>query len=206
MKTGLWIAAEPLLLASTSRTRRDLIEAAGIVVETEGPGVDERAVEAPLRERGAAPAEIAALLAREKALAVSRRRPGRIVVGADQTLDWQGRTFSKPPTLAAAREQILLLAGQTHQLHSAVAVARDGHVLSEMVSSATLTMRPFSEAFADRYIAAVGEAATSSVGGYQLEGLGIHLFAHIEGDHSTILGLPLLPLLDALRAQHCLAG
>ncbi|MDJ1158718.1 Maf family protein [Chelatococcus sp. SYSU_G07232] len=206
MTAGLWIAEQALLLASTSQTRRDMLEAAGLPVETENPGLDERAVEAPHRAAGAAPDRIAALLAREKALAVSRRRVGRLVVGADQTLDCEGRAFSKPADAEGAVAQILALAGRTHYLHSAVALTRDGDVLFETVTSAALTMRPLDESSVRRYVAAVGPAVTGSVGAYRLEGLGVHLFERIEGDHFTILGLPLIPLLAALRRERCLAA
>jgi septum formation protein len=151
------------------------------------------------------PGEIAALLAREKALFVSSRQPGRYVIGADQTLALGDRLFSKPAGRAQAAEQLRALAGRAHELHSAVAVARDGKILFGDVAIARMTMRRLDEAEIAAYLDAAGEAVTSSVGAYQLEGLGVHLFERIEGDHFTILGLPLLPLLAFLRSERRLA-
>ena len=194
---SLWIGPPPVL-ASASETRLRLLRAAGIPAEPEGSGVDERAVEAghatPLPPEAAA-----ALLAREKALAVSRRRPGRLVVGADQTLALDGRRFDKPATPDEAEAQLGRLAGRAHALHSAAALALDGRIVHEAAEAARLLMRPLDEAAIGAYVAAAGDAALASVGAYQLEGLGIHLFSEIAGDHSTILGLPLLPLLARLR-------
>ena len=200
---SLWLAARPLLLASKSAARRTLLENAGVPVEIEPADVDERAVEA--RARLADAEAVAVLLAREKAYAVAAKHPGRMVLGADQTLALGERRFSKPPNRAGAREQLSALRGKTHTLHSAVAVVAAGAVVFEHVDAARLTMRAFSDGFLDRYLNAVGGAATASVGGYQLEGAGVQLFERIEGDHFTVLGLPLLPLLDWLRRSGHLA-
>ncbi|GGC51628.1 Maf family protein [Chelatococcus reniformis] len=205
MTDPFWLDAEPLLLASTSATRRDMLRAAGLPVETTAPLVDERAIDGPARSAGTPAAGIAALLAREKALAVSRRHPERLVLGADQTLACAGRVYDKPADATAAAVQLATLAGRSHTLHSAAALARDGRVLAELNAEAELVVRPLSDAFIARYIARVGEAATRSVGGYQVEGLGVQLFEAIRGDHFTILGLPLLPLLEALRRLGALA-
>jgi septum formation protein len=151
-----------------------------------------------------APVDIAALLAGEKALAVSARLPGRFVVGADQTLALGEQLFSKPAGRAQAAEQLRALAGRSHDLHSAVAVARNGKILFSDVSAAQMTMRQLTGADIRAYLDHAGEAVTSSVGAYQLEGLGVHLFERIEGDHFTILGLPLLPLLAFLRSERLL--
>ena len=180
-----------------------LLANAGISYEAIPADIDERAVQ---KDSGlAAPGEIARLLAEKKALFVSSRKPGRYVVGADQTLALEHRLFSKPAGRAAATEQLRLLAGRSHELHSAFAVARDGKILLADVSIARMTMRPLSEGEIDAYLDRAGEAVTTSVGGYQLEGLGVHLFERIEGDHFTILGLPLLPLLAFLRSERLLA-
>jgi septum formation protein len=178
--------------------RRRILEAAGIPVVVDPADLDERSIEAEHTKDGTGPERVALWLAREKALAVARRRPG-IVLGADQTLALGARRFSKPVSPAAVREQLSSLAGNTHALHSAVVVADSQQIVFETVESARLTMRPLSKDFLDSYLADAGERVTASVGAYQLEGLGVHLFERIEGDHSTILGLPLLPLLAFFR-------
>lgn len=195
----LWRGNAPLMLASKSATRRALLEAARLPFETISVEVDERALEAAAVAKGAEPAEVAAVLARAKALAGSARHPGRLVIGADQTLALGTEAFHKPADLAAARLQLERLAGGTHALHSAIAVASDGEVLLETVESAYLSMRRLDVPALDAYLTAAGDMVLTSVGGYQLEGLGIHLFERIAGDHSVILGLPLLPLLSYLR-------
>jgi septum formation protein len=198
----LWRGKSPLILASQSRARQALLTDAGISFEAVTAEIDERAVQ---QASGlSAPGEIASLLAREKALSVSARQPGNFVIGADQTLALGERLFSKPAGRAQAAEQLRALAGQRHELHSAVAVARDGKILFEAVAIAAMTMRRLGEAEIDVYLDEAGDAVTSSVGAYQLEGLGVHLFEQIEGDHFTILGVPLLPLLAFLRSQRLL--
>ena len=198
----LWRGKDPLILASQSRARQTLLANAGIDFEAVPAEIDERAVQQA--SRLAAPGDIAALLAREKSLSVSVRLSGRFVVGADQTLALGSRLFSKPAGRAQAAEQLHALAGGTHELHSAVAVARDRKILFETVTSARMTMRRLGDAEIEAYLDEAGEAVTSSVGAYQLEGLGVHLFERIEGDHFTILGLPLLPLLGFLRSERLL--
>ena len=199
----LWLAAEPLVLASRSKARRALLDAAGIPVEIRPADLDERTVAA--RAGTKPPAELAVLLARAKALDVARTTPGRLVLGADQVLALDGIIFSKPAGRAAARAQLAALRGKTHVLHSGLAVARGGDVLFACVAEARLTMRAFSDNFIETYLDTAGAAVTESVGGYQVEGIGIQLFERIDGDHSTILGLPLLPLIAFLRRQGCLA-
>jgi septum formation protein len=199
----LWCAAHPLVLASRSASRRAMLEAAGIPVEISVPQVDERAVEAAAGPLG--PVDAAVLLASEKAKAVARCLPGRLVTGADQTLALGTRRFDKPTDRAAARGQLMALAGNTHELHSAVAVARNDDILFAATDTARLTMRRLSEAFLDSYMEAAGTAVQDSVGAYQLEKLGIHLFERVDGDHFTILGLPLLRLLAFLRREGSLA-
>jgi septum formation protein len=199
----LWRGKYPLVLASQSRARQTLLADAGIKFEAVPAEIDERAVQQA--SNLTAPADIARLLAREKSLAVSARMSGRFVVGADQTLALGSRLFSKPAGRAQASEQLRALAGGTHELHSGVAVARDGKILFADVTSARMTMRKLGEAEIDAYLDEAGEVVTSSVGAYQLEGLGVHLFERIEGDHFTILGLPLLPLLAFLRSERLLS-
>lgn len=187
----------PLLLASQSAIRRSLLENAGIPVEVKPALLDERRLEA---EAGPLPAaEVAERLAQAKARAVSLEAPGRIVVGADQTLALEAQRFSKPADRAAAREQLLALRGKTHRLHAAVAVVVDGTTDFRCVETAALSMRPFSETFLERYLE--DRLVMTSVGGYRLEGPGIQLFERVEGDYFTILGLPLLPLLTHLRTK-----
>jgi septum formation protein len=200
----LWLADQPLVLASKSAIRGDVLRAAGLAIEVCPADIDERTIEQGSAARD--PGEIAALLAREKALAVAARLPGRVVLGADQTLALGERRFSKPTDRAAAREQLKLLRGQTHQLHTAIALVRDGVILFEHREAARLTMRVFSDRFLEHYLDAAGAAVTASVGGYQLEKTGIQLFERVEGDHFVILGLPLLPLLLHLRQAGWLAA
>jgi len=198
----LWRGKTPLILASQSRARQALLTQAGIDFKAVPAELDERALQ---QTSGlSAPGKIAAHLARAKALAVSSRQPGGYVVGADQTLALGTMLFSKPDGRAQAAEQLRALAGRSHELHSAVAVARDGEILFEEVATARMTMRRLGEAEIETYLDQAGEAVTTSVGAYQLEGLGIHLFERIEGDHFTILGLPLLPLLAFLRSERLL--
>jgi septum formation protein len=201
---ALWLAAEPLVLASKSAIRRSMIESAGIPVEVRPADVDERALEA--RAGVGHPGEVAQLLAREKARVVSALAGRRFVVGADQTLALGERRFTKPTDRLSARDQLRALAGRSHELHAAVAVARDGRVVFSHVDVARLTMRTLSERFLDFYLDAAGPAVMQSVGGYQIERLGVQLFDRIEGDHFTILGLPLFALLGFLRREGCLVG
>ncbi len=199
----LWRAEEPLLLASRSKVRQMLLVAAGIPVELRPANVDERGLEAAASSP--APGAIAALLAREKAAAVARLYPGRLTLGADQTLVLGAERFAKPADRAAARAQLRALCGRTHELHSAIAFARNAEVLFEHVGVARLTMRAFSERFLEDYLDAVGSAATAGVGAYQIEGLGIQLLESVDGDYFTVLGLPLMAALDFLRQRGCLA-
>jgi septum formation protein len=199
----LWLGKEPLVLASQSKARQTLLANAGIEFESDPADIDERAIQAS--SGLSAPSDIAKLLAREKAISVSIRRPTRYVVGADQTLALRARIFNKPAGRAQAADQLRALAGHCHELHAAVAVACDGKLLFEHVSIARMTVRPLRDAEIENYLETAGDAVTTTVGAYQVEGLGVHLFEHIEGDHFTILGLPLLPLLAFLRSRHLLS-
>jgi septum formation protein len=193
--------AGKVVLASSSPTRASMLAAAGFVVTSVPPRVDEEEVKASFRGEGADAAACAVALAEAKASRVSRRQPGELVIGADQMLDCEGIWFDKPADHGAARAQLVALRGRTHVLSSAACVFRDGERLWHTVTQARLTMRRFSDEFLEEYLSAAGEDVTSSVGAYKLEGLGVHLFSRVEGDWFTILGLPLLPLFDFLRAQ-----
>ena len=200
----LWLADQPLVLASRSDVRGKLLAAAGLWFEIRPAAIDERAVEA--QTGSPEPVAAAQLLARAKASAVSAERPGQLVLGADQTLARGPERFSKPADRAAAADQLRRLRGGTHELHSAIALVRDGEALFEHTDSARLTMRDFDDDFIATYLDAAGSAASASVGGYQLEGIGVHLFERVAGDYFTILGLPLLPLLAYLRQNGWVAG
>ena len=195
----LWLAPQPLVLASKSDVRGKILAAAGLRFEIRPAQIDERAVEVQAGPLDAAAA--ARLLARKKAETVAAAQAGRLVLGADQTLAHGSKRFSKPANRAEAAEQLRELRGRTHELNSALALVRDGELLFDCVDTARLTMRDFSDAFLNDYLDLAGGAALASVGGYQLEGAGVHLFERVEGDYFTILGLPLLPLLAFLRGK-----
>jgi len=203
---GLWMPAEPLILASGSAARAQMLKAVGVPFEIDKPTLDERAVEAPLRAAGAGGARIAAALAQAKALEVSARHPGRHVLGGDQTLQVGADLLNKPEGRAGGRDHLRLLSGRSHQLHAAGLLARDGDILLSVSDVATLTMRELSEDFIETYLDAAGEAVLGSVGAYQIEGLGLHLFERIEGQHPVIMGLPLQPLIEGLRKMRLLRG
>lgn len=200
----LWLADEPLVLASKSMIRRALLRDAGIPVEAHPADIDERAIEQQGAARDAG--ELAALLACEKARTIAVRLPGRLVLAADQTLALGERRFSKPGDRAGARQQLEALRGRTHELHTAVALVRESTIVFEHREVARLTMRAFSDSFLESYLDAAGAAVTASVGGYQLERIGIQLFERVEGDHFVILGLPLVALLRYMRQAGWLAA
>jgi septum formation protein len=201
----LWLGATPLVLASGSRTRLELLTAAGIPVEVVRPEVDERAIAEPLERRGVSAERVAITLATEKALCVARGRPGRHVLGADQTLACDGVMLHKPRDRAAAAQQLAFLSGRVHHLHAAVAIALDRQIVASFVGRAKLTMRSLSTPMIARYLDAAGDTVLGSVGGYQLERTGIHLFSRIGGDHTTILGLPMVETLKRLRRLRLVA-
>ena len=200
---ALWLADAPLILASQSKARRMLLNAAGVPVKADPADLDERGLEAGARSESAG--AVAALLAREKAIVVARKHGGGLTLGADQTLSFGAERLSKPQHRDAARAQLRALCGRTHELHSAIAFVQHGAVLFEHVGVARLTMRNFSERFLELYLRAASESVTASVGAYQLEGLGTQLFERVDGDYFTVLGLPLLEALEFLRRSGCLA-
>ena len=193
------MSAPPLILASASPSRRQLLADAGLSFEVEASGVDED--EAKLSLKTERPSILAETLADMKARRVSARHPDAFVIGGDSVLACDGRLFDKPATRAGARAQLLALGGRTHELWSAAVVARRGARIWHHNECTKLTMKPFSEAFVDAYLARAGDAILSSVGSYHLEGLGIQLFSRIEGDLFTARGLPLVPLLVFLARR-----
>ncbi len=194
----------PLILASASRSRSSILTAAGIAFDIVPADVDEAAVKSDMVS--ASPEAVAAALARTKALSVAAGSPRALVIGADQMLECEGRWFDKPTDQPTARRQLLALRGRSHRLISAVAVAFGNRILWECRDNARLAMRDFSETFIDSYLDTAGSAVLHSVGAYQLEGIGAQLFESVDGDFFTILGLPLLPLLDFLRREGILTS
>lgn len=195
-----------LVLASSSPFRRMLMENAGLAFQAMAADIDERGIERGLEETDARPEQVAVELARAKALDVSRRMPGALVIGSDQTMSLGDRVYHKPKDLEEAKRHVLSLSGKTHRLNSGIALARDGEILWDHLSHADLTVRTLSAHFVDGYVARCGEKLLGSVGAYQLEGEGIQLFSEIRGDYFTILGLPMLPLLDKLRDLRAIDG
>lgn len=192
-----------LVLASTSRIRGELLTQAGLAFTAMRPEVDENALK--ISAKGVSPGDLARSLAAAKAVSVTNRSPEALVIGADQVLNLAGKAFDKPASREEARQHLLQLRGQRHVLETAICCAKAGKIVWEHLGRATLTMRAFSESFLDDYLDHMGPEVTTSVGAYKLENLGIQLFDTIEGDYFTILGLPLLPLLDFLRRQGALA-
>lgn len=189
-----------LILASGSAIRRKVLEAAGVAFEVDVPRVDEEAAKASLRRDGLKPRDQADALAALKALSVSQRREG-LVIGADQMLAIEGETLDKPKDRAEARSHLMRMRGKSHELLCAAVIARGGEVIWRHIETPRLRMRQFSDAFLEDYLDRGGDALLSSVGAYQLEGLGAHLFERVDGDYFSVLGLPLLPLLAFLREQ-----
>jgi len=198
-------AGAPLILASSSAVRAELLRSAGVAFGVEPAAIDEAEIKAAFQAERRAAADCANALAEAKAMRVARRHPGSLVIGADQLLVCERSWFDKPIDRAAARAQLLALRGKRHELVSAVCVVRDGERLWHFVDRSTLTMRNFSDKFLEDYLDAGGAEILGSVGTYRLEGIGVQLFARIEGGHFAILGLPLLPLLDFLRGHGAVA-
>jgi septum formation protein len=197
---------EKIILASGSPFRKAMLEHAGVAVEAVPADLDERALEAPLKDSGASPEDVALVLAEAKAVDVSGRRPGVLVLGCDQTLSLGDEILHKPADMEEARRRLLALSGKTHNLNSAAVLARDGRVLWRHIGVASLTMRHLDPAFVGRHLARVGAKALQSVGAYQIEGEGIQLFEKVDGDHFTIVGLPLLAVLAELRRLGAIDG
>ena len=194
----------PIVLASASAVRARLLESAGVTVTVDPAGIGEEDVKASLKAEGASASLIADALADLKARQVSMRHPGALVIGADQVLECDGRLFDKPVDLTGAAETLRALQGRSHKLISAVVVSRDRNRIWQHTGEVRLTMRELDDEAIDRYLARAGNEVCRSVGAYQLEGLGVNLFRRVDGDFFTVLGLPLLPLLDFLRVQGAL--
>ena len=197
---------ERIVLASGSPFRKAMLEAAGVDIDVVPAKIDERSVEKTLEGTGASQEDVAQVLAEAKALDVSERSPGRLVLGCDQTLSLDDELFHKPADMEGARRHLLKLSGKTHQLNSAAVLARNGEALWRDVGIARLTMRKLEPAFIGRHLARVGPMALNSVGAYQIEGEGVQLFEKIDGDYFTIVGLPLLAVLRELRAMGAIDG
>lgn len=195
-----------LVLASTSPFRQAILKSAGLTFTAQGADIDERAAEKPLLETGADAEDIASLLAEAKALDVSARSPGALVIGADQTMSMGGEIFHKVTNFDEARRRLLAMAGKTHQLNSALCLVRDGQTVWRHMSVVNMTMRAFSPAFVGRYLAQTGDKVFQSVGVYQIEDIGIQLIERMDGDYFSIIGLPLLPLLQELRNLDAIDG
>jgi septum formation protein len=193
------IDVPPLVLASGSKHRALLLKNAGLEFSSQAAKIDERIVEKPLLQAKLEPGDIALVLAEAKALDVSVYHPDAIIIGCDQTLSLDDVLFHKPCDMKAARQHLLALSGKTHQLNAGIVLVKNGKTLWRYVAVAHMTMRHIDPAFIGKYLADIGDAALGSVGSYQIEGRGIQLFDHIDGDYFTIIGLPLLPLLNQLR-------
>ena len=195
-----------LILASASPSRRALMQAAGLRFDAIPAAVDEAGLNEAAQAEGLRPAEAAVLLADAKARAVARRTPEALVIGSDQLMVCNDRWFDKPPDMVAAEAHLRALSGRTHQLVNGTVAWRGGQRIWQNAAVATLHVRQLGDAFIAAYLAAEGEALLATVGAYRMEGLGMHLFSAVEGEHSTILGLPMLPLLGFLRQQGLLTG
>lgn len=198
------LASQTVVLASSSKTRQRILENAGVDFEMVSPRVDEEEIKAAMTAEQSGAADIADVLAEQKARSVSRHRPRDLVIGADQILEMDGRIYSKPLDMPMARETLAVLRGREHRLFSCVCVLRDGQRLWHKADRAKLTMRDFSDEFLDAYLQSIGDRALAGPGSYRIEDVGSQLFSDVSGDYFTILGLPLFPLLDYLRVQGAL--
>ncbi|PWE33565.1 septum formation protein Maf [Maritimibacter sp. 55A14] len=198
--------APPIILASGSAIRRELLTNAGLDFEVERPRVDEDALRAALELEGAKPHDIADALAEMKARRVAEKRPEALVIGCDQVLELDRQILTKPETPEAARTQLLALRGKRHRLLSAVVVCEDAKPVWRHIGQARLEMRDFSDAYLNTYLERQGQAVTDTVGSYKLEAEGVRLFSRVEGDYFTVLGLPVVQLLNWLTARRFIAG
>ena len=194
-----------LILASASAARRAVLAAAGLEFDTQPAAIDETAIKQAGQAEGASPADVAILLAQLKAERIARRSPDALIIGCDQLLVCEDTWFDKPTGTADAAQHLKHLRGRTHELVTAIVCLRHGQRIWHHVARPRLTMRDFSDTFLETYLAAEADHITTSVGAYRLEGLGIHLFERIEGEHAAILGIPLLPLLGFLRQHGAIA-
>lgn len=190
-----------IILASASQARAAMLRNAGVNCETFPARIDEEEIKLALRAEGTSPRDQADALAEMKAVSVSRKAPGVLVLGADQILAKGAETFDKPKSVAEARNHLTQLRGERHQLLSAAVIALDGAPIWRHIGVARLAMRPFTDQFLDEYLDAIGDDVMTTVGGYKLEALGAQLFARIDGDYFTILGLPLIETLGFLRVR-----
>ncbi|MEO1249300.1 MAG: Maf family protein [Pseudomonadota bacterium] len=204
--TNAPLILSPVVLASGSSSRLAILRGAGLDVHVDKPGVDETLVKQSLRADGAQAHDVAEALAEMKAVRISTRQPDAHVIGADQMLVCGDVWFDKPPDRDHLRAQLQALRGKSHQLISSVVIAMNGARIWHHTDRATLTMRDFSESFLEAYMDTVGDKALESVGGYQIEGPGAQLFSQVIGDQFTIMGLPLLPVLDFLRTREVLSA
>lgn len=195
-----------LILASASRHRAKILDDAGLSIAQIPSDLDERAIEAPLAQADVLPEDRAQILAEAKAVDVSEKHSGHLVIGCDQILSFQQDVLHKCKNMEEARKRLLLLSGKTHMLHSAVVLAENGETIWRHVTTCDMTMRPLTPQFIGRHLSDVGDGVLGSVGAYQIEGRGIQLFDSIEGDMFSIIGLPLLPLLDQLRRLEAIDG
>ncbi len=191
-----------LILASQSKARREMLEKAGLHFSIIPAHLNEITIIDKLKKQKLKSSEIALALSKEKALNISKKHPKALVIGSDQVLEFKGKIITKSQNKKEAREKLIMLRGSSHQLLSAITISKDKNILWQYIDTATLNMHNFSDMFLDQYCAHADQTLIHSVGGYELENYGAWLFSSIQGDYFTILGMPLLPLLQYLQEQH----